>query len=77
MLPSSKPVIAVCAVRTGCGKSQVSRYVIETLKKHGKSAVLVRHPMPYDQHLEKQAVQRFGCYEDLEKHNVTVEEREE
>jgi hypothetical protein len=44
---SSKPIIAICAVRTGCGKSQTSHYIIDALKAHGKSAVLVRHPMPY------------------------------
>ncbi|KAI9024124.1 hypothetical protein DFJ74DRAFT_72715 [Hyaloraphidium curvatum] len=76
MLPARKPVVATCAVRTGCGKSQVSRYVIEALKKHGKSCVLVRHPMPYGD-LAKQAVQRFETFDDLDKHGVTIEEREE
>lgn len=76
MLPSSKPVIAVCAVRTGCGKSQASRYIVQVLKQHGLKSVVVRHPMPYG-NLAEQAVQRFENYEDLEKHKVTVEEREE
>ena len=76
MIPSTKPVVAVCAVRTGCGKSQTSRYVAERLKKAGKKVVVVRHPMPYGD-LAKQAVQRFGSYEDLEKHKCTIEEREE
>jgi predicted GTPase len=76
MIPSTKPVVAVCAVRTGCGKSQTSRYVADMLKKAGKKVVVVRHPMPYGD-LAKQAVQRFGSYEDLEKHKCTIEEREE
>ncbi|NIV17416.1 MAG: GTPase [Woeseiaceae bacterium] len=76
MLPSSKPVIAVTAVRTGCGKSQVARRITDILKDLGKRAVAVRHPMPYGA-LDKQAVQRFASYEDLEKHECTIEEREE
>jgi predicted GTPase len=76
MIKSIKPVVAVTAVRTGCGKSQVSRYVIDTVMKAGKSICLVRHPMPYGD-LAKQAVQRFEKYEDLAFHNVTIEEREE
>ena len=76
MLPSTAPVVAVCAVRTGCGKSQTSRYVAEKLKAAGKKVVVVRHPMPYGD-LAKQAVQRFGSYEDLAKHECTIEEREE
>eukprot|EP00887_Chlorella_sp_A99_P005397 scaffold1.g5397.t1 len=77
MLASSKPVIAVCAVRTGCGKSQVSRYIIDRLQKaHGMKCVLVRHPMPYGE-LAKQAVQRFEKMEDLNFHEATIEEREE
>lgn len=76
MLKSTKPVIAVTAVRTGCGKSQTSRYIVEVLKKHGKKAVVVRHPMPYGD-LAKQAVQRFETYADLDAHRVTIEEREE
>ena len=76
MLKSEKPVISVCAVRTGCGKSQTSRKVIETLHQMGKKAVSVRHPMPYGD-LTKQVVQRFSSYDDLEKHDCTIEEREE
>ena len=76
MLPSTKPVVAVCAVRTGCGKSQTSRYVAEKLKAAGKKVVVVRHPMPYGD-LVKQAVQRFATYEDLDRHECTIEEREE
>jgi predicted GTPase len=74
---TSKPVIAVCAVRTGCGKSQVSCYIDKYLKRqYGLKSVLIRHPMPYGD-LKEQAVQRFATYEDLEKHKVTIEEREE
>jgi predicted GTPase len=73
---SSKPVVAVTAVRTGCGKSQTSRYVVETLRKAGLKTVVVRHPMPYGD-LSKQVVQRFETVADLEKHHVTIEEREE
>lgn len=76
MVESTKPVIAVCATRTGCGKSQVSRYIINHLETLKKKCVLVRHPMPYGD-LQVQAVQRFQTYEDLEKHKVTIEEREE
>lgn len=76
MLPSSKPVIAVCAVRTGSGKSQTTRAVVAALKELNRRVVVVRHPMPYG-NLVKQAVQRFGTYEDLAKHDVTIEEREE
>ena len=76
MVPSTKPVIAVCAVRTGCGKSQTSRYIAKQLKAAGKTVAVVRHPMPYGD-LAKQAVQRFGSYEDLAKHECTIEEREE
>lgn len=75
-LKSTKPVIAVVAVRTGCGKSQTSRYVAQLLRDAGLVPVAVRHPMPYGD-LAAQAVQRFTSYEDLEKHKVTVEEREE
>ena len=70
------PVIAVCAIRTGCGKSQTSRYVAQRLKKAGKRVVVVRHPMPYGD-LAKQAVQRFASYDDLARHECTIEEREE
>lgn len=76
MLKSSKPVIAVCAVRTGSGKSQTTRAVAAALKEMGVRVVVVRHPMPYG-NLVKQAVQRFGSYDDLAKHGVTIEEREE
>jgi predicted GTPase len=77
MLSAKVPVIAVCAVRTGCGKSQTSRYVAEILKSAGKRVVVVRHPMPYGEDLAKQAVQRLASYEDLATHNCTIEEREE
>jgi predicted GTPase len=77
MLESSKPVVAVCAVRTGSGKSQTSRYVVKVLKDLGYDHVVaVRHPMPYGD-LSKQAVQRFASRDDLEKHECTIEEREE
>lgn len=76
MLKSSKPVIAVCAVRTGSGKSQTTRAVAAALKDMGIRIVVVRHPMPYGD-LVKQAVQRFETYDDLQKHGVTIEEREE
>jgi len=75
-LKSSKPVISICAVRTGCGKSQTTRLVSEILQKAGKKVVAVRHPMPYGD-LAKQAVQRFATLEDLEKHECTIEEMEE
>lgn len=76
MLKSTKPVVAVCAVRTGSGKSQTSRAVVRVLVSGGKRVVVVRHPMPYGD-LVKQAVQRFATATDLEKHEVTIEEREE
>jgi predicted GTPase len=76
MLKSSKPVIAVCAVRTGCGKSQTSRAVVNVLKKLGKTVAAVRHPMPYGD-LSKQICQRFAELGDLDKHECTIEEREE
>ncbi|MDP2471725.1 MAG: cyclic 2,3-diphosphoglycerate synthase [Candidatus Palauibacterales bacterium] len=76
MVKSVKPVIAVCAARTGSGKSQTSRRVAEILTALGKKVVVIRHPMPYGD-LAAQAVQRFAEYEDLEKHKVTIEEREE
>ncbi len=76
MVASSKPVVAVCAARTGAGKSQTSRRVAELLTAAGKKVVVVRHPMPYGD-LVKQAVQRFETYDDLAKHDVTIEEREE
>lgn len=76
MLRSKKPVIAVCAVRTGAGKSQTSRRIIGLLKERELKVVAVRHPMPYGE-LAIQRVQRFGELGDLEKHNCTVEEIEE
>ncbi len=76
MLSSSKPVIAVTAVRTGCGKSQVARRITAILRELGKKTVAVRHPMPYGV-LARQTVQRFEKYEDLERHHCTIEEREE
>ncbi|MGD2113487.1 MAG: cyclic 2,3-diphosphoglycerate synthase [Acidobacteriota bacterium] len=76
MVESSKPVIAVTAVRTGVGKSQTTRYLARILKALGKKVVAVRHPMPYGD-LAKQAVQRFAGYEDLDAHECTIEEREE
>ncbi len=76
MVESSKPVIAICAVRTGCGKSQTTRRVIELLQAAGKKVVAIRHPMPYG-NLVEQRVQRFASMEDLDKHKCTIEEREE
>jgi len=76
-ISSSKPVIAVCAVRTGCGKSQVSRKIFEILKKKGLRVASIRHPMPYDPDLTTQICQRFASYEDLDNYNCTIEEREE
>jgi len=76
MLKSTKPVIAVCAVRTGSGKSQTTRKVCEALKDLGLKAAVVRHPMPYGD-LTEQICQRFATLKDLVKHNCTIEEREE
>jgi predicted GTPase len=76
MIESSLPVIAVTAVRTGVGKSQTTRYVSRLLKAMGKKVVAIRHPMPYGD-LAKQACQRFENYEDLDRHQCTIEEREE
>jgi predicted GTPase len=76
MIKSSKPVISVCAVRTGCGKSQTSRRIIELLIQKGKKVIAIRHPMPYG-NLLNQRVQRFAKIEDLKKHNCTIEEMEE
>jgi predicted GTPase len=73
---STKPVVSVCAVRTGSGKSQTTRHVADVLLRMGHKVVAVRHPMPYGD-LAKQAVQRFASYEDLAKHECTIEEREE
>nr|WP_320147363.1 cyclic 2,3-diphosphoglycerate synthase [uncultured Anaeromusa sp.] len=76
MLQASKPVIAVCAVRTGAGKSQVSRKLASWLKEWGLRVAIVRHPMPYGE-LERQRCQRFATVEDLQRARCTVEEREE
>ncbi len=76
MIPSTKPVISVTAVRTGCGKSQTTRAVVKFLLAQGKKVVSVRHPMPYGD-LEKQKVQRFAEIADLTKHECTIEEMEE
>ncbi|MHC4453696.1 MAG: cyclic 2,3-diphosphoglycerate synthase, partial [Planctomycetota bacterium] len=76
MLNSSVPVIAVCAVRTGCGKSAATRRICQILKEAGKKVVVVRHPMPYGD-LVKQKVQRFETYKDLALHDCTIEEMEE
>ena len=75
-LHSSKPVVAICAVRTGSGKSQTTRHVARILREAGKRVAVLRHPMPYGD-LAKQAVQRFERYEDLEAAEATIEEREE
>ncbi|MBI5836705.1 MAG: GTPase [Candidatus Eisenbacteria bacterium] len=75
-LPATKPVFAVCAVRTGCGKSQTSRRVYEILKNRGLRVVAIREPMPYGD-LAQQVWQRFASYEDLDRAKVTIEEREE
>ena len=75
-LASTKPVVSVCAVRTGSGKSQTSRRVIEILMARGLKVVAVRHPMPYG-NLSAQKVQRFAELADLEKHDCTIEEMEE
>lgn len=75
-IKSTRPVIAICAVRTGCGKSQTSRRVVKALREMGKKVVSIRHPMPYGD-LEKQRVQRFASYADLDLHECTIEEREE
>jgi len=75
-LRSNKPVISVCAVRTGAGKSQTTRRICSILREKGLKVVVVRHPMPYGD-LTKQAVQRFGEYADLETQDCTIEEREE
>jgi len=76
MVKSTKPVIAINAIRTGCGKSQTTRRVVNILKDMGLKVVSIRHPMPYG-NLAEQAVQRFGCIDDLKKHQCTIEEMEE
>lgn len=75
-IESKHPVIAVCAIRTGCGKSQTSRKIVKLLTEAGKRVVAIRHPMPYGD-LTKQVCQRFASYDDLDRHNCTIEEREE
>ncbi len=75
-IKSTKPVVAVCAVRTGCGKSQTTRRVMELLREAGKKVVAIRHPMPYGD-LAAQKVQRFATLQDLDLHKCTIEEREE
>lgn len=76
MLDSARPVVAVCAVRTGSGKSQTSRFVARTLEAAGLTVAVVRHPMPYGD-LVAQRVQRYATYADLDRHETTIEEREE
>ncbi len=76
MIKSNKPVVAVCAVRTGAGKSTVTRRVLQILKENGLKGVAVRHPMPYGD-LRKQICQKYESLEDLDKHECTIEEREE
>jgi len=76
MIPSTKPVISICAVRTGVGKSGISRYVWSILREHGLRAVDIRHPMPY-RDLTAMRVERYGSIEDLDRLGVTIEEREE
>ena len=76
MLKSKVPVVSVCATRTGCGKSPVSRRVAQLLKEQGLKVVAIRHPMPYGD-LVKQAVQRFAVLEDMDRQKCTIEEREE
>jgi predicted GTPase len=76
MIKSTKPVVSICAVRTGCGKSQTTRAVLDALRGMGLKVVSVRHPMPYG-NLVEQRVQRFASKEDLKRHNCTIEEMEE
>lgn len=76
MIKSRKPVIAVCAVRTGCGKSPASRKICEVIKEMGMKVVVIRHPMPYGD-LMRERVQRFASYGDLKRHDCTIEEIEE
>lgn len=75
-IESSKPVISVCAIRTGVGKSQTTRRVAQILNERGLKTAVIRHPMPYG-NLEEQIWQRFATYEDLDRHKCTIEEREE
>jgi predicted GTPase len=76
MIESKKPLISICASRTGSGKSPTSRWLVRTLKNTGYKVVVIRHPMPYGD-LRKQKLQRFETYDDLDKHECTVEERED
>ncbi|MCD6103447.1 MAG: GTPase [Thermotogae bacterium] len=76
MIESKKPVISICAIRTGCGKSQTTRRVLDILRAKGKKVISIRHPMPYG-NLVEQKVQRYATYEDLDKYKCTIEEREE
>ncbi len=76
MLQAAKPVIAVCGVRTGCGKSQTTRKICGILRGLGKQTVVVRHPMPYGD-LKREVVQRFAGFDDFDRHRLTIEEREE
>jgi len=76
MLKSKRTVVAVCAVRTGCGKSQTTRHICNIIKSHGKRVVAVRHPMPYGD-LTQQVIQRFASYDDIKNQQCTIEEREE
>ena len=76
MLRPKKPTVAVCAVRTGCGKSQTTREVCRIIRERGKTPLVVRHPMPYGD-LTKQVVQRFSDFADFDAHHCTIEEREE
>lgn len=76
MIKSTKPLISVCAVRTGCGKSQTSRKIAGLLQEKGRKVVVIRHPMPYGD-LVKQKVQRFATYQDMIDHECTIEEMEE
>ena len=75
MLGSTKPVVSVCAVRTGAGKSQTTRKVASLLRERGYRVVVIRHPMPYGD-LAAQVVQRFATFEDMDRHRCTIEERE-
>jgi predicted GTPase len=76
MIKSSKPLISICAVRTGCGKSAVTRRVADILQAKGKKVIAIRHPMPYGD-LRKQIWQRYETYDDLDRYECTIEEREE
>jgi len=77
MVESTKPMIAVCASRTGVGKSQTTRYIANYFKDKGLKVAVIRHPMPYDKDLLSQAVQRYETVEDMDKYHCTIEEREE